>query len=91
MKCGLCQALVDETRERHGTFIVPAASQVVNPEFEAWYKDMQRKYPCMERHHVFECLPSTYEIKVCLSCCVNLFQAAGLGWREFEALKKEAR
>lgn len=91
MICGLCKAVVDETKDRHGTFSVPAASQVVDPDFAAWFKEQQLRYPCMEGHNVFECLPSTYEIPVCLGCCVSLFQAAGLGWNEFEALKKEAR
>lgn len=91
MECGLCKAAIKDQLERHGTMSVPRASQVVDPEFEGWYKEMQLRYPCMEGQNVFTCLPATYEIPVCLGCCVNLFRAAGLGWREYESLNREAR
>jgi hypothetical protein len=90
MTCGLCKARIDENTERHGSFTVPAASQVVDPAFEKEYAQMQERYPCMLGHNVFSCLPSTYEIPVCLGCCIGLFRAAEIGWPEWSSLSREA-
>ena len=90
MICGFCGLAVDETRERHGTFCVPSALKVVDPAFDAWYKDMQMRYPCMEAQDIGRVLPPTREIPVCLSCCTGLLRAAGLGWEECQSLEREA-